>query len=84
MIQNIIVKSDAGIPKTVNFDDSDIKDLQKRLADLEKTFKVFSKEINIEYINKELIRLSECLETKASIKDLADLRDLYSKISSFL
>jgi hypothetical protein len=55
-----------------------LKEILKRLADLEKIFRVFSKEINIDLINKELARLSEGLETKASIKDVNQLRDLYS------
>ncbi len=74
--QNILNQGGSSANQS-NIDDAKMKEISKRLADLDKLFKVFSKEINIEIINKELARLSEGLDTKASIKDVNQLTDLH-------
>ncbi len=56
-----------------------IKDLQKRLTDLEKNFKVFVATINIEVINKEISKIKAELEDKSTKQDLIDMKDFYSK-----
>ena len=66
------------------FSESDnkiLKDLLKRLADLEKGFKNFSANINIEAILRELDKINVSLAEKASSSDLSDLKSSHSKIS---
>lgn len=57
-----------------------IRDLQKRVTDLEKNLKFLSSTINIEQINKEILKLTELINQKSNQQDLLDLKDLYSKI----
>ena len=54
-------------------------DVQKRIAELEKNYKLFMSSINIDMINKEFIKINEELNKKASKDELKDLRELYSK-----
>ena len=56
-----------------------IKDLQRRITELEKNFKLLSGTINIDQMNLELKKINDILLTKANDQDLIDLKDLYSK-----
>jgi len=61
-----------------------LKDLLKRLADLEKAFKNFSATINIEGILREIDKLNSALNGKASDSDLANLKSSHgNKYLSF-
>jgi hypothetical protein len=52
-----------------------IKDLQKRLSELEKFFKILSGTINIDLINKEIIAINEKLENKVGQAEFKELKD---------
>jgi hypothetical protein len=57
-----------------------IKDLSKRIAELEKGFKVLSSTINIDALNKEIQKIHEELKLKATGSDIYELKELISKI----
>lgn len=56
-----------------------LKDLLRRIFDLEKGFKNFSANINIEAILRELDKLNNLVNTKASATDLLNLNSSHSK-----
>lgn len=63
------------------FSDTDnklLKDLLKRLADLEKGFKNFSANINIEAILRELDKLNTAVNSKASAAEFDNLKSSHS------
>jgi hypothetical protein len=61
-----------------NLDEAKIKDLQRRVAELEKLFRGFTATFDIELINNELIRIDTNCKEKADKADLNDLKLLYS------
>ena len=61
------------------FDEAKFKDMQKRITDLEKNFKIFSATINLDIINKEIEKIKEGMEEKSSKEEYKELKDLYSK-----
>ncbi len=68
-----------------NIDDAKIKDILRRLNDLDKNVKLIMSQINIDAINKEFARINEVLDNKANKQDILDIRDLLSKkINYFL
>lgn len=56
-----------------------LKDLLKRIADLEKSFKNFSANINIENILRELDKLNSAVNSKASASEFFNLNISHSK-----
>jgi hypothetical protein len=56
-----------------------LKDLLKRIADLEKSFKNFSITLNIENILREIDKLNISVNGKASTAELTDLKTSNSK-----
>lgn len=79
-IQNLLnlPKDSASQNVQTVIDDSKIKELGKKIIELEKSFKVFSAAISADQVNNiksELARLAEALETKASKLDLSELKD---------
>ncbi len=56
-----------------------LKELQKRVADLEKNFKVFSSTINIEQIFKEIGNLNEALHNKVEHVEFKEMKENYGK-----
>lgn len=68
------------------FNESDnklLKDLLKRLADLEKGFKNLSANINIEAILRELDKLNSAVNSKASATEFANLKSSHGKKFNF-
>ena len=57
-----------------------IKELSKRIAELEKGFKVLSSTINIDAFNKEILKIHEELKLKATNSDIFELKELISNI----
>jgi chromosome segregation ATPase len=56
-----------------------LKDLLKRVNDLEKQFKLLTNSINVELIMKEISKFNEILPLKANVSDLNELREQLSK-----
>lgn len=57
-----------------------LKDLSKRIAELEKGFKVLSSTINIDALNKEILKIHEELKLKATNSDIFEIKELISKL----
>jgi len=57
-----------------------LKDLHKRVAELEKNFKVFSSTINIEQIFKEIGNLNEALQSKVGHLEFKEMKENYGNI----
>jgi hypothetical protein len=78
MIHNIQL-SDAGKKEGISEGDMQLlKDLAKKVSDLEKGFKLISGSINIDAIMKEINGLKELLAKKANIEDVEDLLNKHS------
>jgi hypothetical protein len=60
-------------------DEGKLKDINRRIIELEKSFKSFIVNINIEHINKEINKINENLNKKANQDDIFELKDLNSK-----
>ena len=65
---------------TNNVDSKDLKllkDLQKRFAEIEKSFKTFSASINVQNINKEIKDINDSVNNKiaTSIRELTDVAE---------
>lgn len=56
-----------------------LKDLLKRISDLEKGFKNFSANINIEAIMRELDKINASLNSKAALADFDELKSSHGK-----
>jgi chromosome segregation ATPase len=57
-----------------------LKDLLKRVTDLEKQFKLLTNSINVDLIMKEIGKFNDILPLKANVSDLSELREQLSKI----
>jgi hypothetical protein len=55
------------------------KEIFKRIIDLEKHFKIFSTNINPDYIKNEFAKLLDLINSKVDNKDFHDLRETTSK-----
>jgi chromosome segregation ATPase len=55
-----------------------LKDLMKRVMELEKQFKLLTNSINVELIMKEITKFNEILPLKANIGDISELRERIS------
>jgi hypothetical protein len=55
-----------------------IRDLQKRVTELEKSLKLLQSTINADQIYKELSKINEALLTKVNQQDLNRMEDNYS------
>jgi len=60
-----------------------VKDCTKKVMDLEKSFKIFINNLNIEHIRNEIAKLNEAINGKMSINEVQDMKDNMSKILKY-
>ncbi len=76
MIKNTEIKSETNVvPQDVTEGDSKIiRDLQRRIIEIEKIIKVISKPVNLDDIFKEISEIKDSLYYKAEQQDLLSLK----------
>lgn len=58
-----------------------VKDVGRKVMEVEKTLRLFIQNVNIDFIKSELTRLSEGLNSKVSITDFAELKEATNQLT---
>jgi hypothetical protein len=60
-------------------DPKTVRDISKRLNELEKSYKIFASSINVDLIKSELSRLGDIIHSKANNLDIQEVKEINSK-----